>query len=683
MIDFNQAGPQRPEKYQIPETPDDPVLAFRMKMQEFGLEPPGAIVTDGSLQRFRIGNRRDLSGWYVFHYGDICGASFGNWATDLKETWCSKDTRSLTDKEAAEYQEKIRKGTRLRKEQESRNHEAARKNAQDRLSKSKPASPDHAYFQRKNVKPYDGIHQEKNTLLVPLRDSEGQIWSVQEIYPDGKKKFPFGTKKKGNSFTIAGSDTLMICEGYATGASIHEATDATVIIAFDRGNMKRVALRVRKKYPGAHLIICGDNDLHNPGNPGFNDAKEAARAANAEFRYPVFQKYEGKDTSDFNDLARCEGPEAVKAQIQVPGEKAPFPPLTADLSRVKGRLISQPEPIEYIYYFNDQGLIPKGVVGVICAAGGVGKTFWLLSLAMAAASGGNFGPINSRRPLNTLILVAEDPQDELDRRLWNIGKGNFPDNLHAASIYGEVGPLMRIDGNVPVRADGFYWLERTIQNHHGLELLIIDPKSRLYGLNENDNDHSTQWIQSLEYLAKKYNLTILFSHHTSKDESGKISQTMGRGGSAIVDGCRWQAGLIRMDQKTADNFGIEDERNHIIFDMPKSNYSPHLPGKIYFKRTNTGVLEFCNPYQDRLKNLGEALIELLKADTVKYTKKDLIKEEKGKDIFHEMKEAFPNFKRNQDMKSTIKYLINEQKIYESFDEKEGRGRDRKVIYINE
>jgi replicative DNA helicase len=230
-------------------------------------------------------------------------------------------------------------------------------------------------------------------------------------------------------------------------------------------------------------------------------------------------------------------------------------------TKVKDRLVAKPAPVEFVFKYHDQGLIPKGVVGVLTATGGTGKTFFLLGLSCAAAQGGGLGPIQAVRQLRTLVVIGEDNQDELDRRLWNIGKGRYPDLLHACSVYGEIGPLMRLDGSVPVRADGFYWLEETIKGHPGLELLVLDPKSRLYGLDENKADHSTQWIQSLEYLAKKYELTILFSHHTAKDNGAKISQNMSRGSSAIVDGCRWQGGLARMGESQAEKYGIKNPRD--------------------------------------------------------------------------------------------------------------------------
>ena len=99
-------------------------------------------------------------------------------------------------------------------------------------------------------------------LLVPLRDVTGTIQGVQFISPDGTKKFKTGTAKQGNYFSIGKpqKNTLLICEGYATGASLHESTGHAVAVAFDAGNLKPVAENLRKKFPEMKLIICADND---------------------------------------------------------------------------------------------------------------------------------------------------------------------------------------------------------------------------------------------------------------------------------------------------------------------------------------------------------------------------------------------------------------------------------------
>jgi phage/plasmid primase-like uncharacterized protein len=680
MIDLNIAKPQKSERYKAPEVPNDPAASLSHKMEEYGLDS-GSLIGDGKLHRFKSNGRSNQSAWYVFHLNlqGVSGAAFGDWATGLKETWCSHDTHKLSDDDAKQYYASMKEASRLRKEQEALNQNEASRKAVKKLDNTKDVTY-HPYLEKKGVSAPSGIKQDGDLLLIPMTDTDGKIWSAQEIKGDGTKNFPFGSKILGNSFTIQGSETIAICEGIATGISIHEATGATVIIAFNRANMKPVAEAVRAKCPGSQILICADNDQFTPGNPGITDGKSAAQAVNGQLCFPTFTDL-GDRPTDFNDLAMREGIEMVKNQIHTPGQKAPFPPFQADKSKVKGRIVKALPPVEYIFNYEDQGLIPKGVVGVLCAAGGTGKTFWLLSLAYAGAAGGNFGPISAPKPIKTLVLVAEDPQDELDRRLWNIGKGQFPEDLHAGSIYGEVGPLMRLDGNVPVRADGYYWLEQTIQNHPGMELLILDPKSRLFGLNENDNDHCTQWIQSLEYLAKQYGLTILFSHHTSKEEGGKISQNMGRGGSAIVDGCRWQAGLVRMDGKTADHFGIDTPRDYIVFDAPKSNYAADLPGQIYFRRGNQGVLEFVDPAKVRLRSVADALLAMLRSDPKSYTRRQLERGDQGKDLVDELKEHIPSFKRTTDTKKAIDMLLESGALYEAENDGAGTGRKGLSLFV--
>ena len=192
-------------------------------------------------------------------------------------------------------------------------------------------------------------------------------------------------------------------------------------------------------------------------------------------------------------------------------------PLIPELTLVKGRLTTEPPEPRALLTYNEKPLLIRGVIGGLMATGGTGKSFFLLQLAYAMADGGNFGPLRAQEPLKVLVLAGEDPQEEVDRRLWKIGAGDFPDGLHVASVVGSnVGPLMHLDKNNPVTAPGWDWLRETIKSHEDLDVLVIDPKSRFYGLNENNNDDGTAWIACLESLSKEFGLTILFSHHVSK-----------------------------------------------------------------------------------------------------------------------------------------------------------------------
>lgn len=683
MIDLSLAPCQKAERYRPDTAPSDPAEAFRATIANHGLVVDH-IDTSGSLVRVDIDKPGDKAGWYVFHLGEVSAGAFGNWRTDLNEKWCSKDRREMSDAESAEYARFAATSKAQREALKVELHAAARAKAIE-IWESAQETIGHEYLTKKGV-PSHGLKQSRGALVVPLRDEKGELHNLQFIKVDGekKKRFLFGGRIEGLSFIIPGSNEFAVCEGYATGATVHQATGATVVCAMNRVNLLPVAKVLRAACPHAQVTIFADNDRFTPGNPGLADATKAAKSISAKLVFPVFDGLPGADDAelkltDFNDLAATGGLDLVRQQIAQPMQKGRLLPLTAASSIVAGRLRARPAPLDFIFRFNEQGLIPRGVVGVLTATGGTGKTFFLLSMAMAGASGGNFGPINAPKPLTTLVIVGEDSQDELDRRLWDIGRGKFPDKLHAASVYGEIGPLMRMEGANPVLADAWYWLDDTIANHPGLDLLILDPKSRFYGLNENDSEHATQWIQCLETLSKKYGVTILFSHHTSKDTAGVISQNMSRGSSAIVDGCRWQAGLVRMDAKTAERFCIDNPRDYVLFDAPKSNYAADLPAAICFKRGECGVLEYCEPGCEIRNEMAEALLEMLTNDTTKYSRRDLIDQVTGRDVARDMKAKFPGFVRSKDMKNTIDHLMKTKRLFEVASGTDGAGKPKMVL----
>ncbi len=124
-----------------------------------------------------------------------------------------------------------------------------------------------------------------NTLLIPLIDDTGKIWNIQGIFlekhPDieGTKHFLSGGRKSGLFFPIGKpKQTVLLCEGYATGASLFEATGYRTFIAFDCGNLTSIAKTVRKYYPDRKIIICADNDTHLENNPGYRHAMAAGKA---------------------------------------------------------------------------------------------------------------------------------------------------------------------------------------------------------------------------------------------------------------------------------------------------------------------------------------------------------------------------------------------------------------------
>jgi putative DNA primase/helicase len=188
----------------------------------------------------------------------------------------------------------------------------------------------------------------RQSLLIPIRDNKGQIWSLQGIDPEegGKKRYFAGGAKQGNFFAIGkpqkhdGRVVYVLGEGYATCASVHAATGHLVLVCFDTSNLLRVAQKLRSAKPDAIILLAADNDTETPGNPGVTTARKVAEAVVGLVAVPP--------PGDFNDLQHAEGLDAVAGVIDAalsppsvpvppvppedvqPWEDAPDEPLLAD-----------------------------------------------------------------------------------------------------------------------------------------------------------------------------------------------------------------------------------------------------------------------------------------------------------------------------------------------------------------
>jgi putative DNA primase/helicase len=143
------------------------------------------------------------------------------------------------------------------------------------------------------------------------------VHSLQTIAPDGTKMFMSGGRVKGCYFGIGKpKGALIVCEGFATGASIHECTGHAVAVAFNAGNLEAVAVALRTKYPALKIIIAADDDHQTPGNPGMTKATAAAQTTGCHHSGARVQGGGSvNNMTDFNDLHLLAGPDAVKECI--------------------------------------------------------------------------------------------------------------------------------------------------------------------------------------------------------------------------------------------------------------------------------------------------------------------------------------------------------------------------------
>lgn len=239
----------------------------------------------------------------------------------------SEDRRSAGELEA---QRRARAARQAQADAERASKQAiAAKKASAIFEQAEPAATDHPYLVRKGIGP-NGARQSKGRLVLPMTDRTDNVHSLQFISGDGAKKYLADGAIKGHFFLIGpalpASLPLCIAEGFATAATIHEATGYPVAVAFDAGNLRPVAQALADELAGQPMIVCGDDDWQTTGNPGRTKANEAARAVGALVALPDFGANRPEGATDFNDLASHAGPQAVRDAIERARAAAPARP---------------------------------------------------------------------------------------------------------------------------------------------------------------------------------------------------------------------------------------------------------------------------------------------------------------------------------------------------------------------
>lgn len=189
------------------------------------------------------------------------------------------------------------------------------------------------YTVRKGVQPHGLRFAPGGWVLVPMRDGAGKLWNLQRIAPEkptdgGTDKLFLKGGRKSGLWHLVGSvpadappPVLLVAEGFATAASLHQATGHPVAVAFDAGNLQHVAQALRKLYPAALLVLCGDDDRDTEAKTGTNPGRvKATAAARAVGGLTVFPAGLPDGGSDFNDLHQhhggAAGLEAVRSAVQ-------------------------------------------------------------------------------------------------------------------------------------------------------------------------------------------------------------------------------------------------------------------------------------------------------------------------------------------------------------------------------
>ena len=322
----------------------------------------------GRMLRCRIEGDREQRGWYMLHElqgsaGDLLiVGSFGIWHG--QDNGAQKVTLSKSSALSSEQREAIRK----RLAEDRKRVDAARATVAARAAeqaakawaKCNPTG-ECDYLTRKGIQAHGLRYSPSGACVVPMLDTAGKIHGLQVIRPkkhNGRDKdfWPAGLAKKGH-FHLIGLPTwiVLIAEGYATAATLHEATGLPVAVAFDAGNIGPVAAALRKRYKQARILICADDDVfakcqhcgervdltpyrngptcgnpacgkeHGRANTGVMHASSAALEVNGAWVVPLFADGNARHAAyidrgikhtDFNDLHALEGLHVVRTQIE-------------------------------------------------------------------------------------------------------------------------------------------------------------------------------------------------------------------------------------------------------------------------------------------------------------------------------------------------------------------------------
>lgn len=313
----------------------------------------------GRMVRTKVEGDREKRGWYSLHElrlddgDDVLVGSFGQWhgndngalKVELRKREISREQREALRRRLAEDR---KRAERARKEE---NERAAATAAKAWAACS--ATGDSQYLVRKGVVAHGVRFSPSGAIAVPMLDTAGKVHGLQIIRGDGGKQYwPKGVATKGH-FHLIGSPSwiVLVAEGYATAATLHEATGYPVAVAFDAGNLAPVAAALHKRYKQARILICADDDIfgkcigcqgrvvlpldpvdcphcktpHTRSNTGVTSASSAALEVNGAWVRPEFADTaevhaafteHGRKTTDFNDLHAAEGLHVVRTQIE-------------------------------------------------------------------------------------------------------------------------------------------------------------------------------------------------------------------------------------------------------------------------------------------------------------------------------------------------------------------------------
>lgn len=515
------------------------------------LSPVGSFrfVINGTIQRYKLQGDKggDKSGAYCIYTDRDWPIGWAeDWHVGERIDWFYKSDKLTKEQDdylhSREFKAKVEAAQKNFEAQLKQKHNAAANVAKNIIETSSEAPENHPYLQKKRVYPYGIKDNGSGSLIIPLKDIDGNIRSLQWITADGDKRFLQDSSSKG-CFWSVGLDLLkyeqyrkspiLVGEGYATMATVYELTGYPCVAAMNCGNLKPVAEVLKSKYPKQAVILLADNDHLTEGNPGLTKAYSVNESFGLNgVIFPKFKRSE-KGT-DWNDFCFIHGEDQTAAilrhEIFIHSQSQQTQNM---LQRVKfinaeDLLSMEFEPLKWAV----DGFLPAGL-SILAGGPKVGKSILALHLAVGVAIGGCvLGKINVQQG-DVLYLALEDNERRLQGRIMNsnmFGNDERPDLARLTLV--TQAPRQNDGGLEYIR----WWLI----NHPEARLVIIDTlqmfRTQLSGKGSMySEDYDV--VSEIKKLADEFDVPFLIIHHLKKakdneDWLNKISGSQGIAGAA-------------------------------------------------------------------------------------------------------------------------------------------------------
>ena len=369
-----------------------------------------------------------------------------------------------------------------------------------------PETPElHPYLTRKRINQHTAIIDEGD-LHIRIINNKGKVVGTQFIDESGKKKFNYGLDYKGCFHVVGGpiQDKCYVAEGFATAASVYEASGTPCVHALNASNITNVIAALKEVKPETRFIVAGDNDP-----AGLKACEQAFKDHGVECVLP------DSEGLDWNDVWIARGPEDTRKKLEPRNvlDEVIFP------SSARPRLDST-----YII----KNWIAENSISVVYGPSNVGKSFFCMSLAYHIAAGEEW--VGNKIKRGSVLYLATEGGRAFENRLYALHeKHGFND----VSLAVRPSPINLYDADEDIAKIEAIMAEIG-RRMEPVTVLVIDTLARATAgqMDENNNSEMSKLIAGLDAIRERTGVHIMLVHHSGKDASKGA-----RGASALRAAC--------------------------------------------------------------------------------------------------------------------------------------------------